>query len=201
MYICCSDRSISTSEFYLRRDRCLPHSSPERPKHKIATAAPAGNSRLTIGIANCFAIIWYTSLFRLPSTQPFSNGSSRYANCSIPPRCAPRHSGNAHRCYWTPDDCLGSRDEAVAAEGRRCLSEFMPAKPLSEFESTKPDGSCQQYKAKSFQHDHFLPPITKCVGKSSISEISFRSIFFALVGFLKLKSSAAASSPVFQSLS
>ena len=43
-----------------------------------------------------------------PSRLSVDRGPTpKYANCLVPPRCAPRHPGNAHRGQRTPDYGFG----------------------------------------------------------------------------------------------
>jgi YD repeat-containing protein len=71
---------------------------------------------------------------------------------SVPPRCAPRHPGNAHWCTWTPDYGLGSRDEALYPRDRKLLSKFEP---------TKHDDSGKNCDSYSFRHAHWAAPVLK----------------------------------------
>src|SRR6516164_5756393 len=66
--------------------------------------------------------------------------------------------------------------------------------------TARDDPSCQQ-DPNSLLYAHFPPPIRKFGGKSAILSCrSFTSIFSAFIEFLKAKSSAATSLPLFQFL-
>src|SRR6185295_7220615 len=94
------------------------------------------------------------------------------------PDRAPGRAGNAHGRQRTPDEGLGSRDEAVDSGYRSALAKF---------ERAKPDDPSQQKDAKLLGDAHCVPPVTNCFGISPASGRSFRSIFLALVAFLKAK--------------
>jgi hypothetical protein len=72
--------------------------------------------------------------------------------------------------------------------------------PLADLGSANDDDSDNYEESESFQHDHLDSPILKFAGKSPVPSSFPSSTFFALVLFLKLKSVAATSFPVFQSL-
>lgn len=101
------------------------------------------------------------------------------------------NSGDAHRCEWPPDTGFGIRKKAVNAWYRQCFSDF---------QSTHQDEPGHRETGRFHQQVHWVSPLTKFSGKSSVLGRSLKSIFLALVELLKMKFSGATSASLFQPL-